>query len=153
VALLSVTPTTDEAQGGRITGNLPESGLMVRLRSSRDMRPLAYALLLLRSDDGTRIPAEDRYIGGTDPQVCRVSPGPIGAGFAGGLVFVPRSYNLRWLRSGVPSRSWQVWAEAWLTDGAADPDAVVPGFRDRAGGRLAVVSGGSAGAAGGLIRV
>ncbi len=152
VALLSVTATTDEVRGGRITGNLPENGLTLRLRSLRNMRPLAYAHVQLRHDDGTRTTAEDRYAGGVEPQTLRVEPGPLALDFAGGLVFIPRAYNLRWLQAGVPSRSWQIWAEAWLPAAVASPDAVVAGFRDSAGGLLAVAAAAEAGQPGELIR-
>ena len=153
VALLSVTAVSREVQGGRITGNLPESGLVLRLRSVRDMRPLAYSLVQLRHDDGTRTAASDRYYGTADPQTVRVNTGPLAADFAGGLCLIPRAYNLRWLQAGVPSRSWQIWTEAWLPTGAADPDAVVPGFRDSADRRLGPGPSSGTGQAVELIRV
>lgn len=133
VALLSAGPATIETTGGRITGPRDPEGLYCRLRSLRDMRPLAYAYLQLREDDGTRTPAVERYHPTADPQTLRIATGPGASPIAGRLVFIPRAYNRRWLEAGVPSRSWSVWCEAWLPEGAADPDAVVPGFRDGVG--------------------
>ena len=133
VALLSAGPATVETMGGRITGPIEPAGLMLRARSVRDMRPLAYAYLQLRGNDGTRTSTPDRYYPTADPQTVRVDPGPIGGDWSGSVVLTPRSYNRRWLAAGVPARSLQVWVEAWLPEGAADPDAVVPGFRDGVG--------------------
>lgn len=114
-------------------GPLDPAGLVVRLRASRDMRPLAYCYFQLRADDGTRTATQERYNPTADPQLVRIDPGPLAATFSGSLVLIPRSYNRRWLEVGLPSSVLSVWAEAWLPQGAADPDAVVPGFRDGAG--------------------
>lgn len=133
MALLSAVPATVETMGGRITGPLEPAGLVLRARSVRDMRPLAYCYIQLRGNDGTRTSTPDRYYPTADPQTVRVDPGPIGADWSGSVLLIPRSYNRRWLAAGVPARSLSVWVEAWLPEGAADPDAVVPGFRDAAG--------------------
>mgnify|MGYP001320479822 CR=1 FL=1 len=133
VALLSARATTTETRGGRIQGPLAADGLVVRLRASRDMRPMAYCYIQLRADDGTRTATQERYNPTADPQLVRIDPGPMAATFAGQLCLIPRSYNRRWLAAGLPTSVLSVWAEAWLPEGAADPDAVVPGFRDGAG--------------------
>ena len=74
-------------------GPLDPAGLVVRLRASRDMRPLAYCYIQLRADDGTRTATQERYNPTADPQLVRIDPGPLAATFSGCLVLIPRSYN------------------------------------------------------------
>lgn len=137
VALVTATPTTTEVRAGHITADLDPAGLVLRLRSVADMRPLAYGLVQLRSNDGTRTVADQKYTPTADPQQVRIDPGPMAAGFSGSVCFIPRAYNLRWLQAGVPRTTWPVWIEAWLPLGAVEGDAVVPGYRDLSGRRLA----------------
>ena len=130
VALVTATATTTEVRAGHILADLDPAGLVLRLRSVASMRPLAYGLIQLRHDDGTRTAADQRYTPTADPQQVRIDAGPMAAGFSGAVVFIPRAYNLRWLQAGIPRTTWPVWIEAWLPAGTVTGDAVVPGFRD-----------------------
>jgi hypothetical protein len=83
-------------------------------------------------DDGARSLGSDRWWPKLQPSAVRLGPGVVSE-VAGTVLLRPRTYNLQWLKAGLPAPTMPVAVSAWLPNGLVFPRFVPRGFSVGAG--------------------
>lgn len=124
-------PTSDVVSFGTVGADLTDRTLFLRLRTVTPSNPtgLAFAIVQPIADsDGGGLP-EHRYYPSPYPLVLALGPSVLDT-FDGTVRMRCRRYNTRWLRTGYPSKTWRVEADAWVPAGVVLPWFNPAGFTD-----------------------
>lgn len=125
--------TSDVVSFGTVGADLTDRTLFLRFRTVNPSNPtgLAFAIVQPVADtDGGGLP-ESRYYPSRYPTTLAIGPSVLDT-FDGIVRMRCRRYNTRWLKTGYPSRTWRVEADAWVPAGVVLPWFNPAGFTDGA---------------------
>ena len=114
VGYATVTATTERATVGRFTGELVNGRLLLTVTTANPsaIEGLAFGVFSLVDDDlNIRVLGDARYYPKPEGTVISLGYGDVSE-VSGDVVFEPRAYNLRWIKSEGPAASWAVYVEA-----------------------------------------
>jgi hypothetical protein len=134
IGLTTVGANDREVSLGRFAGVLPGGVLHLQLRYAGEGSPdlLSFCIVDFLDDDGARSLGSDRWWPKAQPSAVRLGPGVVSE-VAGTVLLRPRTYNLQWLKAGLPAPTLPVSVSAWLPDGLSFPYFVPRGFAVGAG--------------------
>ena len=142
-----VTATTERVTVGRFSGELVDGRLLLTVTTANPsaVAGLAFGVFSLVDDDlNVRVLGDARYYPKPEGTVISLGYGDL-AEVSGVVIFEPRSYNLRWIKSEGPAASWAVFVEAESPAAVTTPAYSPPALADGAIGLSAVAVSGAGG--------
>lgn len=118
-----VTATTKRATIGRFSGELVNGQLLLTVTTANPsvIEGLAFGVISFIDDDtGVRVLGDARYYPKPEGTVIALGYGDLSE-VSGEVVFEPRSYNLRWIKSEGAAANWGIFVEAETPSGVAVP--------------------------------
>lgn len=126
-----VDPFISEIAVGHLSAVLPDGLLILRLAylGGGNLDPLSFLIADFLDDSGFRSLGSEKWWPRPQPSTVRLGPGAPGP-VSGVVLLRLRSYNAKWLQSGLPAPSFPIGIAAWLPDGQTVAKYLPLGFND-----------------------